>query len=109
MINGKLVLACLIPIIRVDGSQITTIEGMAGAETSYVQRAFIDADAIQCGFCTPGLIMSVYDYIESGGGVKKEEIKKAIAGNFCRCTGFTKVIDAVVLAIQYRYENSQTK
>lgn len=109
MINGKLVLACLTPIIRVDGSQVTTIEGLAGAEANYVQRAFVDADAIQCGFCTPGLIMSVYDYIEGGGGSKKEEIKRAIAGNLCRCTGYTKVIDAVVMAIQYKNEDSTIK
>ncbi len=109
MINGKLVLACLTPMVRVEGCEITTIEGLGGKETDYVQRAFVDADAIQCGFCTPGLILSVYDYVETGGKNDREEIKKTISGNLCRCTGYTKVIDAVVLAIKYKNENRSIK
>ncbi|KKT42449.1 MAG: hypothetical protein UW64_C0004G0004 [Microgenomates group bacterium GW2011_GWC1_44_37] len=108
LIDGSLELACLIPAIRIDGKSIVTIEGLGdGSIPNYVQRAFVDADAIQCGFCTPGLIMAVFDYIEKGGSPKKERVKKALSGNLCRCTGYTKVIEAVELAIKYRNENNQ--
>lgn len=99
-------LACLIPVIKADGAEIVTIEGLGNGQIpNYVQRAFIDADAIQCGFCTPGLVMSVFDYVEKGGANNREEIKKAISGNLCRCTGYSKVIEAVELAFKYKGEN----
>lgn len=105
--NGKLMLACLIPAIRIEGAEITTIEGLGnGNLPNYVQRAFIDADAVQCGFCTPGFVTSVFDYVENGGSCDIQEIKDAISGNLCRCTGYTKVIEAVQLAIKYKHGNS---
>lgn len=105
--NGKLMLACLIPAVKIAGSEITTIEGLVDEGVpNYVQRAFIDADAVQCGFCTPGLVMSVYNYIEGGGKNSKADIAHALSGNLCRCTGYTKVIEAVGLAFRYKDENS---
>lgn len=105
--NGTTQLACLIPAIRLGGADIVTLEGINnGGVPNYLQKAFIDTDAIQCGFCTSGLIMSAYHYIENGGRDDPEEIKKALSGNLCRCTGYVKVIEAVRLAIKYRSEKS---
>lgn len=106
LFNNKLMLACLISAIKMDGAKIKTIEGLGGGVPNYVQRAFIDADAVQCGFCTPGYVISVFDYVENGGLSDRDEIAKAISGNLCRCTGYTKIIDAVELAIKYKNENS---
>lgn len=110
LLNGKTVLACLTPMIKVNGAEIITIEGLSKEGTpSYVQRAFIDAGAVQCGFCTPGLVMSVANYVENEGTNNRDSIKRAISGNLCRCTGYSKVIQAVELAIEYKNENSSDK
>lgn len=103
--NGTTQLACLIPAIKLNGADILTLEGINdGGVPNYLQQAFVDADAIQCGFCTSGLLMSAYHYIENGGEDDIEEIKKALSGNLCRCTGYVKVIEAVRLAIKSHSE-----
>lgn len=106
LVDNMIQLACLIPAIRIEGKHIKTIEGLSEGDTpNYVQKAFIDADAVQCGFCTPGLIVAIYDYIERGGENSRVAIKKALAGNLCRCTGYVKIIDAVQLAFKYKFES----
>ena len=101
-------LACIIPMSKAGGAEIVTIEGLSDdPKATYVQRAFVEADAIQCGFCTPGLITTIFDYIEGGGKNEREEIKKALSGNLCRCTGYSKVIEAVELAYKYKYDDTQ--
>ncbi|MCA9382467.1 (2Fe-2S)-binding protein [Candidatus Dojkabacteria bacterium] len=101
LLNGELVLACLTPAIKINGAQIITIEGLGSQNNpDYIQQAFIDADAIQCGFCTPGIIMTVKYYIENNGSAYAEDISKALSGNICRCTGYKNIIKAVQLAIK---------
>lgn len=108
LINNKLVLACLTPMIKVDGADVKTIEFLSrDGKLDYVQQAFIDVDAAQCGFCTSGFVMTIKDYIDNGGENNEEAIKKAISGNICRCTGYTSIINAVKLAFEYKEKLSK--
>jgi len=108
LINNKLVLACLTPMIKVDGADVKTIEFLSrDGKLDYVQQAFIDVDAAQCGFCTSGFVMTIKDYIDNGGENNEEAIKKAISGNICRCTGYTSIINAVKLAFEYKAKLSK--
>ena len=103
IMNGDLTLACLTPVIKADGANITTIEGLEkDGEPSYIQKSFMNKGAVQCGFCTPGFVMATHHYIENGGVNDKMKIKHALSGNFCRCTGYTKIIDAVEDAIDIK-------
>ena len=105
IINGELALACLTTATQIEGSEILTIEGMSKeGELSYIQKAFIDKGAVQCGFCTPGFVMATHKYIESGGKPDDISIKEALSGNFCRCTGYAKIIDGVKEAIKLHDE-----
>jgi len=101
IMNGDLTLACLTPAIKADGATITTIEGLTkeNGEVSDIQQSFMDKGAVQCGFCTPGFVVATHHYIENGGLKDKYKIKHALSGNFCRCTGYAKIIDAVEDAI----------
>ena len=84
---------------QAEGRAVTTVEGLAeGDELVRVQQAFIDAGAVQCGFCTPGLIMASHDLLRRIADPDDDEIREALAGNLCRCTGYQKIIDAVHLA-----------
>jgi carbon-monoxide dehydrogenase small subunit len=96
-LDGTLVCACLVLGGQADGRQIVTIEGLDG-ET--VQQAFVEAGAVQCGFCTPGLVVATHDLLRRVPHPTDAEIREALAGNICRCTGYAKVIDAVHLAAQ---------
>lgn len=99
LVDGKAVNSCLTLAITVKGKNIITIEGLAkGPDLHPIQKAFIDHGAIQCGFCTPGMIMSAKALLDKNLKPAKEEIKKALEGNLCRCTGYVKVIDAVLAA-----------
>jgi len=86
--------------LQAEGSAILTIEGLEGAngELHPVQEAFIEKGAVQCGFCTPGMIVSSYDLLQKNMSPSDDEIKESISGNFCRCTGYTQIIEAVHLA-----------
>ena len=96
ILNDKLVNSCLIPVCQIDNSEIITIEGLEkGGELDKLQQAFIDAGAVQCGFCTPGMIMAAKALLMQNPDPTEEEIKKGLSGNLCRCTGYTKIIEAV--------------
>jgi carbon-monoxide dehydrogenase small subunit len=99
LLNGQPVNACLVLAHEADGQEVLTIEGLArGGRLHPIQQAFIDHGAIQCGFCTPGMIMATKALLDRNPEADREEIKKALKGNLCRCTGYTKIIEAVEAA-----------
>lgn len=96
LIDGIAVDSCIYLAVWADGKTIKTIEGVAkDGKISKVQQAFVDEGAIQCGFCTPGLVMTTTELVESGKNYSDEEIKREISGHFCRCTGYQKIFNAV--------------
>jgi carbon-monoxide dehydrogenase small subunit len=97
LIDGKAVNACLFPILEVEGTSVTTIEGLALPDGTLhpLQEAFIQFGAVQCGFCTPGMILSAKALLDENPHPAEDDIRKALAGNFCRCTGYTQIIQAV--------------
>lgn len=101
LMNGELAVSCLTLAVRADGAEIRTIEGVAeGGELHPVQEAFVECGAVQCGFCTPGMILTSISFLEENPRPGKEQIKEALHGNYCRCTGYVKIIDAIELAAQ---------
>jgi len=101
LMNGDPIRACLTPALEADGTEILTIEGMAsGGKLHPVQQAFVQGGAIQCGFCTPGMILSTKSLLDRNPRPTDEEIKTALAGNFCRCTGYAKILHAVRVAAE---------
>jgi aerobic carbon-monoxide dehydrogenase small subunit len=98
-LDGVLVCACLVLAAQADGHEIVTVEGLAeNGELHPVQTAFLDAGAVQCGFCTPGLILTTHELLARSPDPVDAEIREALAGNLCRCTGYEKILDAVHLA-----------
>jgi len=103
LLNGSAIRSCLSLAVSVDDGVITTIEGVSnGGVISDVQQAFLDAGAIQCGFCMPGLIVTATDFLSKSKAPSDDEIRHAISGNLCRCSGYVKVIDAIKLAASRR-------
>ena len=99
LMNGKPVNSCLVLAVEADGSEISTIEGLAqGGKLHPVQQTFVEKGAIQCGYCTPGMVMAAVGLLKETAEPSREEIKKALIGNLCRCTGYIKIIDAVEAA-----------
>jgi carbon-monoxide dehydrogenase small subunit len=99
LLDGELVCSCLVLAAQADGHEVTTVEGLAaGGELHRVQRAFVEAGAVQCGFCTPGLVVATVDLLERAPSPSDDEIREALSGNLCRCTGYAKIFDAVRLA-----------
>ena len=97
LINGKPMNACLIPAVSVQGQDILTIEGVSKGEALHpLQKSFIDHGAIQCGFCTPGMILTAIGLLSEIPHPSEEEIRRALLGNFCRCTGYTKIVEAIM-------------
>ena len=97
LLDGKPVNSCLILAMEAEGSDILTIEGLAEGENLHsVQKAFVEGGAIQCGFCTPGMVMATVGLLEENPKPSREEIKKGLIGNLCRCTGYKKIIEAVL-------------
>ena len=99
LMDGEPVCSCLVAAPQAQGRELVTVEGLAaGDELHPVQQAFVDAGAVQCGFCTPGLIVTVADLVRRRPDASEAEIREALAGNLCRCTGYEKILDAVRLA-----------
>lgn len=102
ILNGNAVNSCLIYAASIDGAEIITIEGIGGKELDPIQRAFIDAGAVQCGYCTPGMILSAKALLDKNPEASEEEVRIGISGNLCRCTGYDKIVKGVLLAKKYR-------
>jgi carbon-monoxide dehydrogenase small subunit len=100
-INGKIVNSCLVPVAQVQGAKIKTIEGVASDNQLHaVQQAFIDCGGAQCGICTPGMVLAAVDLLERNPNPNAAEIRTGLAGNLCRCTGYMKIFESVVRAVQ---------
>jgi carbon-monoxide dehydrogenase small subunit len=98
-LDGVLACSCLIAAGQAQGRDVRTVEGLQNGEDLHpVQQAFLDAGAVQCGFCTPGLLVAAHDLLNRNGQPSDLEIREALAGNLCRCTGYEKILDAVRLA-----------
>jgi aerobic-type carbon monoxide dehydrogenase small subunit (CoxS/CutS family) len=97
LLDGKAVNSCLVLVAEVEGKEITTIEGLSlRGELHPLQQAFIDEGAVQCGFCTPGVILTAKSFLESNPRPTETQIRRAIAGNLCRCTGYDKIVRAIM-------------
>ena len=102
LVNNEPVLSCITPAMRCDQAEITTIEGIAqNGELHLLQKKFVEKGAIQCGFCTPGMLMTSLDFVRKNPGASVDEIKHALSGNLCRCTGYKKIIEAVAETIHH--------
>ncbi len=100
IVDGKTVTSCIYPAMKVDGARVETIEGLSEGEKLHpIQEAFIEHFAVQCGYCTPGFIMSTKALLDKNPEPSEEEIKEAIAGNLCRCTGYYQIMDAIKAAV----------
>jgi aerobic carbon-monoxide dehydrogenase small subunit len=101
LMGGKAVNACLVFIAEAEGKEITTIEGLSMGEKLHpLQQAFIDEGAVQCGFCTPGMILAAKAFLDSNPRPSETQIREALAGNLCRCTGYDKIVRAIMRAAQ---------
>lgn len=101
IMGGKTVNSCLVPAVEADNQEIITIEGLADGETLHpIQDAFVEQAGMQCGFCTPGMIISAKSLLDRNPNPSLEEIKEGIAGNFCRCTGYTKIVESISAAAE---------
>jgi carbon-monoxide dehydrogenase small subunit len=99
LLDGVLVCACLVLAAQADGHSVVTVEGLADGDRLHrVQEAFVAAGAVQCGFCTPGLVVATADLLDRRPDPSDDEIREALSGNLCRCTGYAKIFDAVRLA-----------
>jgi carbon-monoxide dehydrogenase small subunit len=101
LLDGKLVCACLVLAVQAEGHEVVTVEGLAeDGRLHRVQEAFVATGAVQCGFCTPGLIVAAADLLRQNAYPSDDAIREALSGNLCRCTGYAKIFDAVRLAAQ---------
>lgn len=101
LMDGAVVDACLVPVSQAQGTSVQTVEGLATPGSLHVlQQAFLETGGAQCGICTPGMLMAAQAFLASGADATDENIREAIAGNLCRCTGYTKIIDAIALAAE---------
>lgn len=105
IINGEVVNSCLVPILQAEGAEIQTIEGIADEEQLHaVQEAFIACGGAQCGICTPGMVIAAVNLLERTSHPDAQEIRTALAGNLCRCTGYMKIFESVVRAMKSKDE-----
>jgi carbon-monoxide dehydrogenase small subunit len=115
LVDGEVVVSCLVPVCQVDGRAIRTVEGLgsgAGPDGAPLlgplQRAFLETGGAQCGICTPGMLMAGEAFLASAAEPTDEAIREAIAGNLCRCTGYTKIVEAIALAATWPAEGGST-
>ena len=110
LVNGEAVNSCLYPAVEIEGKELQTIEGLASKEGTLhpLQKAFIENGGIQCGFCSPGMIMSSKALLEENPNATEDEIKHALAGNICRCTGYQQIVESVKAAIGEGAEEIKT-
>ena len=101
LLDGRAVNSCLVLAAKADGRTVTTVEGLeADGRLSVLQEAFLDAGAVQCGYCTPGMLIAATDLLNRNPHPSEEEIREAISGNLCRCTGYVKQVEAIELAVR---------
>lgn len=109
-VNGVTVRGCLMLAVQADGATVTTIEGFADKPTGKeLQDAFVQHNALQCGFCTPGMLASAIEYIDNGGTIDRVAVRQHLSGNYCRCTGYQSIVDAVVTVIEDQITNGESK
>ena len=102
-VDGSMVRGCLMLAVQADGAKVTTIEGYADDQrASDLQQAFQRHNSLQCGYCTPGMMASALEYVEAGGAADRDAIREHISGNYCRCTGYQSIVDAIVDVIEER-------
>ncbi|MBL4626997.1 MAG: (2Fe-2S)-binding protein [Roseicyclus sp.] len=105
-VNGAMVRGCLMLAVQADGAEVITVEGLADSgRGADLRQAFIDRNALQCGFCTPGMLASALEYVERGGSSERSAIREHLSGNYCRCTGYQSVVDAVCDVIDGRAQS----
>lgn len=105
LLDGEPVTSCLVPALKAQGREVMTVEGLAsGGELHPLQKAFIEHGAVQCGYCTPGMLMAAKALLDRNPRPSEEEIKQAISGNLCRCTGYVKIVEAIRAASQASQE-----
>jgi carbon-monoxide dehydrogenase small subunit len=103
LVDGEVVDACLVPTCQVEGASVQTVEGLAAdGRLNLLQTAFLETGGAQCGICTPGMLMAGEAFLASRTQASEETIREAIAGNLCRCTGYTKIVEAIALAAERR-------
>ena len=101
LVDGDVVDACLVPVSQAQGTAVRTVEGLAAeGQLGTLQQAFLETGGAQCGICTPGMLIAGESFLASGASPTDENIREAIAGNLCRCTGYTKIIEAIALAAE---------
>ena len=99
LVDGRPILSCLLLPVQVEGRAITTVEGMANGSVLHpLQQAFAELGAAQCGYCTPGILLAAKSLLETNARPSRDEVREALAGNLCRCTGYAKIVDAIELA-----------
>ncbi len=101
-LDDELVCACLVPAVQADGASVRTAASLANGGLDPVQEAFLDAGAVQCGYCTPGFVVTVTDLLERNPHPSEHDVREALSGNICRCTGYRKIFDATRLAERRR-------
>jgi aerobic carbon-monoxide dehydrogenase small subunit len=109
-VDGVVVRGCLLLAVQCDGARVDTIEGVAEtAEIADLQRAFIERNALQCGYCTPGMLLTAQELLAAGGVPSRDTIRLYLSGNYCRCTGYQAIVDAVEAVAQARAEGKQVR
>ncbi|MBC7169579.1 (2Fe-2S)-binding protein [Candidatus Bipolaricaulota bacterium] len=105
LVDGRAVRSCLMVAPQVQGRRVMTVEGLGTLDDPHpLQRAFLDSGAVQCGFCTPGMILVAHELLTRNSSPTPDQVREAISGNLCRCTGYVKIVDAVLLAARWKRE-----
>lgn len=105
LVDDQAVRSCLMVAPQVQGKQVTTLEGIGTVDDPHpLQEAFLASGAVQCGFCTPGMVLVAYELLTRNASPTPDEVREAISGNLCRCTGYVKIVEAVLLAAQWKRE-----